>query len=242
VNVFLEAVTSPQQYAQEFVEAIPETIITTIEERQDLVELLPVAVIVPGVLVFLLLFLSSVCPAMSKCQKSGHEGSYCCTKCFIALANVVMIVAFVFYTTFLSVSIFIKYAPPSVKAPINQVSLQCDIIPAQINQLIADNENALLMLEAQGQNTTSVRTQFDEVVALAGLADTGCALILDVFTEFERLFLPSFLCCMSIIFAYIINNALCCAAGCCSKDSSAAYAAKGGSKAVQMTSVGLVGA
>jgi len=243
IRTFLDLVASPVEYAQQFANAVPPTILATIEEREDLLKLLPIAVIVPGALACVCLLIASACPFLGNCAREGHKGSYCCTKCFILLANLVMIVAFVFYAIFSGVSLFLAFAPPNIRAPIEMVTLQCDIVPAQINQMIEDGENALLNLEAAGQNTTAMRAAAADITALAVLADGGCQLVLDLFLEFERLFLPAAVACSAIVFAFFLNNFLCCAVGCCSKDTEGAG---GGGKAnkgsVQMTSIGLVGA
>lgn len=245
VRTFLEAVQNTSPFAQDYVSAIPSTVINTVQNYEDRLVLLPILVLVPGLLVAICLFLAAVCPCMTKCQRESHKGSYCCAKCFVFLANLLMLLAFVFYAIFAIIPLTLKYLPDSARAPIDQLNLQCEFIPAQIDQLITDNQGALDLLSSAGTNTDALQTELDSITELAGLASGGCAYLLDLFVEFEVLFLPAFLACCALVFAYVVNNSLCCAAGCCSKDENAANAppakkSSGGGGGVAMTSVGLV--
>ena len=94
VRTFLEAVQNTSPFAQDYVSAIPSTVINTVQNYEDRLVLLPILVLVPGLLVAICLFLAAVCPCMTKCQKESHKGSYCCAKCFVFLANLLMLLAF----------------------------------------------------------------------------------------------------------------------------------------------------
>merc|ERR1719230_804023 len=99
-----------------------------------------------------------------------------------------MLLAFVFYAIFAAVPLIIKYLPDP--SPVDQLNLQCEFIPAQIDQLITDNKGALDLLTSAGTDVTALQTELDSIRSLADLASGGCAYLLDLFVEFEVLFLP----------------------------------------------------
>jgi hypothetical protein len=216
VDIFVDIMTSEVEYIQSFTSTVPSGIIDTLQQYKDLVRLLPFAVMGPGALALVFMLVAAICPC-GKCNKGG----YCVTKCMIMLANVVLLLALIFYAIFAAVSLALKYAPPSMKEQLNTATSMCEVVPATVNQLVEDNSAALTNLQAAGANTTELDATLDMVRDLASTLDDGCENILQLFVEFNLLFLPGLMCVIAILFAMYVNNALCCAAGCCKRNARA---------------------
>jgi hypothetical protein len=197
---------------------IPDVISVTLAEQVDQFKLLPFAVMGPGVCCILFLFLASVCPLHPR------KGTYCCTKIMVLLANLFLLIAFIFYLIFASISVGIKYAPPSVQAEIRGVTGMCDNLASTLGELLGDNAMAVDTLAGMGQNTATEELLLADVATLVVTIEGGCAYVNGVFSEFENLFLPGLTCVCAVCYAMFVNNTLCCAAGCCCK------APEGGSK------------
>ena len=195
---------------QDLTSALPSAILDTISSYRDLVSLLPYAVMGPGALAIVTLLLGSFCPLLR-----SHKGSYSVTKCFLLLANLFLVLSFVFYAIFAAVSVVLKLGGPLIQTQISTITGMCDTIPPWISQLVADNQAAVNQLDAAGQDVTELQAQLDEVSNLSGLITGGCGYLNGLFDEFEKLFLPGVLCLVAIVFALFINNTLCCATGCC---------------------------
>ena len=216
VGVFLQLSISEVPFLQEFQEQLPEGVVGTIEQYKHLIPQLPVALLIPGLLAVICLLSAALCPC-GKC----HVGRYGCTKCLIMLNNLLLIISFIFYTIFAVVAIILEFAPPRIQEPVDKVKSMCQVIPAEVNQLVADNLAAIQQLSATGQDISELSDKLGTIEALAGLVDTGCDCVLGIFTEFQMLFLPGALCMIACIFAIYINNALCCSAGCCKSNQKA---------------------
>lgn len=216
VDIFIDLVDSTVDFIQDFTQQVPSNIIDTVRRYRDLVALLPFMTLGPGGLALLSMLFAALCPC-GKCNKGG----YCVTKCFIMLGNLVLLLALVFYAFFAGVSLVLKFAPPMMKDQISQATSMCEVVPPMVNQLVADNQNALDQLATTGANVTELQLVLTSVNDLAGTVDSGCDNILQLFVEFNLLFEPGVMCVVAILFAMYVNNALCCAAGCCSKNSRA---------------------
>merc|ERR1719502_1466638 len=81
-----------------------------------------------------------------------------------------------------------------------------------IKQTAADNAAALEKLKAAGQDTSSYQATMDSVNELVKTVDAGCENILQMFVEFNVLFLPGACCIVAIVFGVYVNNVLCCSA------------------------------
>jgi len=210
VQVLIEVANSNVAFISQFQAMIPPTIVQIVTQYQFLVQYLAVAIIVPGILVVILMLLAGLCPC-GKC----HPGRYGVTKCLIILTDILLIVCFVFYCIFAGLAVVIEYAPPQIASMIDQVTAMCEVMPAEINQLIADNTAAIDQLAASGQDVTELRGQLTDIEGLAATADVGCESMLQLFVEFQALFLPGVCCIVGVLFAMYVNNTLCCVAGCC---------------------------
>jgi len=192
--------------------ALPTDLINLIQGQLDILKLLPVAVMVPGIFAILFLLLASLFPLSKK-----RKGSYCCTKCMIFFGNIFLVLSLIFYSIFAGIAVILKFGGPQIDAIINQVTGMCDTIPSMIQQLLADNQETLNKLNDAGQDTSELQTTLDDVAVIGNLAVEGCGLITSLLDEAVALFLPGFLCIVAIVFAIYNNNSLCCAAGCCCK-------------------------
>merc|ERR1711988_1086459 len=110
------------------------------------------------------------------------------------LGNLVLIVALIFYSIFAGVSLTLKFAPPMVKDNLNLLTSTCELVPAMVNQLVGDNQNALDQLATTGANVTELQAVLSDVIGLASTVDDGCDNILQLFVEFNYLFEPGVLC------------------------------------------------
>merc|ERR1719473_1247948 len=72
--------------------AVPGDIVNLINTQKSMLGLLPIAVIIPGLIVILLSFSASAC-ASSKARK----GTWCCTKCAVMIANIFLLLSLILY-------------------------------------------------------------------------------------------------------------------------------------------------
>jgi len=213
VDIFQKLLQSTVSFISKFQQQVPSFVNQQVNQFKQYIPLLPIAVIVPGVLACLCLFFSGACP-MGKC----HVGRYGCTKFFIIIGNIWLIVALVFYMIFAVIALALKYAPPNILAQINSALSMCEVIPPMIKQKLGDSQSALDVLKSAGQDTSQYDKTLKDIVVLSDLADAGCENILQMFEEFNLLFLPGALCVTACFFGLYTSNALCCAAGCCFSD------------------------
>lgn len=233
VDIFLKFVNSTVPFISSFQQRIPAGISGSLKDYKHLIPLLPVAVIVPGALAFCCLFFSGACP-MGKC----NPGGYCCTKTLIFFGNLLLLLSLVFYSIFAGISLGIRYAPPQVKTGLDRITGMCEVTAPMIKQTAADNAAALEKLKAAGQDTSSYQATMDSVNELVKTVDAGCENILQMFVEFNVLFLPGACCIVAIVFGMYVNNVLCCSAGCCSANERKKQQQKqAGQKGVEFTTV-----
>ena len=192
---------------------LPTTIIDAISAQKSALSLLPVAVIVPGL--FCVIFMTMA--ALMGWSKS-RPGTYCCTKCMIMLGNLFLLLSIIFYCIFAGIAVVLLYAPEPIPSLISQVTGLCDTVPAQINQLLADNMAVLDQLKLMGQAAADLATlesQLNDVQGISDVITKGCGHMNGLFDDAFSLFAPSVTCVVAILFSIYVNNTLCCAAGCC---------------------------
>merc|ERR1711871_551378 len=95
VDTLVQLTASTVPVVQTLTAKLPSSIISTINQFKSMLNLLPVAVMVPGLLCVLFMVTASICSMSSK-----RKGSYCCTKCMIMLGNLFLLLSFIFYTIF----------------------------------------------------------------------------------------------------------------------------------------------
>lgn len=213
IQTLLDLTSSTVSAIKDLTASLPTSIISTIEQQRAQIQLLPIAVMVPGALCIIFLLLACLCP-LSK----GHKGSYCWSKCFIMLANVFLLVSFIFYIIFVAIAAVIQFGPPQIKDQLRQITGLCDTVPPAMQQLVADNKAGLDLLVAAGQPESSLanlRTVLDDVESLTTSIAKGCTHLNQLFVDVFNLFLPGLMCIVAIVFAMFVNNTLCCAEGCC---------------------------
>merc|ERR1719231_571620 len=188
-------------------------------------------------------FVNSTVPFISSFQQripAGISGSLKDYKHLIPLLPVAVIVpgALAFYSLFAGISLGIRYAPPQVKTGLDRITGMCEVTAPMIKQTAADNAAALEKLKAAGQDTSSYQATMDSVNELVKTVDAGCENILQMFVEFNVLFLPGACCIVAIVFGMYVNNVLCCSAGCCSANERKKQQQKqAGQKGVEFTTV-----
>jgi len=214
IDVVLDLRNSPYDAVRDLYASIPADALDQLEDNKDQAQHLKFAVLGPGILAIVFLFLAGTCPC-----SSTRKGSYCCTKLFIILADLFLILALVFYAIFAGFAVVIKYAPPAIEEEINEILGLCDTVPAQVQQLVTDNQQALITLQATpGQDPGTIndlQAELNDLATLSDLIGLACNHLDNFFVEMVDLFLPGLLCVVAIAFAMFCNNTLCCAAGCC---------------------------
>merc|ERR1711988_55286 len=160
-----------------------------------------------------------------------------CTKCFIMISHIFLLLSFVFYIIFAAFALAIKFAPPALKTPLNLIDATCLAMPAVLKQSLVDNKEALDKLTLAGQNTTEAQDLYDAGSAIVSIIDRGCGYVMSFIDEMIALFLPGLLCVVAIAFAMFVNQTLCCAAGCCSSKSVKAKAVESSSSSASASSV-----
>jgi hypothetical protein len=206
VTLFTEAQNS--SFLDDFTQNVPSEIIDLLQEQIDLLRLIPIAVVVPGLLAAIFMLLASACGA-----SSARKGTYCCTKCSIVLSWLCSFLAFAFYTIFAAFAVVLAYAPPVLKENINMIGGMCVSIPANLRQTVEDN--TLMISHLSPTDQAAYQPTIETIGAIAVGVEDGCGFLLDFFDAMNGLFLPGLLCVVSIIFAYFTSCTLCCATGCC---------------------------
>jgi len=188
---------------------IPNSIVSVLQQQISLLQLLPVAVVVPGVLAALCLLLGGLCAA-----SPFRKGTYCCSKLVMFLATLFLLLCFVFYIIFIAIGLALTFAPPVIQQPINMIQGMCVTVPAQLNQVVGDSMATIDRLGSAGGDLTSVRDQLTNLSTMVGAIDSACDNINAIFAGIFGVFLPGLVCVVAIVFAMWVNEMLCCAAGC----------------------------
>ena len=212
IDALLELQDSTVSAVRDFFADLPQSAVNQIERNRSRAELLRVAALAPGASACAVLLLMAACSCSSR-----RQGSYCCTKFLALCANLLLVISAAFYVIFAVFAVVVRYAPEDLDRQIRDIRSTCVVIPATVNQLFADNRQALATLAASGQNVTELLAEIDELSGLRATLDRACELLDGFFAEMEELFAPGIICCVAIVFAMLANNAVCCAAGCCGR-------------------------
>ena len=196
--------------ASDFLNAIPTGAANSVLDQRSLLAYFRFAVIGPGLLCVFFLLFAALCPCIPR-----KPGSFCCTKLFILLSYVFLLVALIFYIIFTVIPLGLKYAPEEVQEQIRSITSICVATPLGIEQLITDNTLAVEQLTDAGLDTSSFTDLLSALTSLSGSLTGVCGFTLDALDALNGLFLPGTVCFVSIGFAMYINMSLCCAAGCC---------------------------
>jgi len=168
---------------------------------------------VPGLLAVVCVFFVGACP-LGKC----HQGKYGCTKCFVLLSFVLLLLALIFYCIFMGIALVLEFAPPEVQKQINYITKTCEVLPAQMTQLVTDNQIVVGQLKKVGQDVSALEKTLNDVSDLVEILDGGCGNLLKMFQALVDLFVPAFLCVIFILYGFYTTQAFCCAAGGCCED------------------------
>jgi len=199
-------------FIQSLYNQLPSEIINQIIANKEQLNLLPAGVGAPGWLAGAFALLAAV---TSQCR--GHKGSYCCSKVWMVLTYVFLLLSFIFYIIFAAFAIVVRLAPPIVQAQLAQITGLCETVPMTVSQLVSDGQLAVDQLRAANQNVTTLQTTLDDFSFLATTVDGGCTYLISFIDELTGLFLPGLMCIVAIVFTWFVNTTYCCAAGCCCK-------------------------
>ena len=230
IDIFIEFANSTIDAVADMRARIPPDIINALEEWRPQLALLPIAVLVPGLLAAASLGFGAACPVAP-----GHKGSYCLTKFMIVIADIWLVVSFLFYVTFCAFAIAMLVVPV-LEEQISQIRGICEVVPATVAQLVSDNQAAVDKLVAAGQTGADMNTlqdQLDQVTQLSLLLRRGCSHLNNFILQMIEIFLPGLLCVVAVAFAMFVNKTLCCAAGCCRAPPTSTHQAGRHAKAVK---------
>jgi len=176
------------------------------------IQLLPVASIVPGILVSIDLIVVSLCGCMKK------SGGYCCAKFFIVLGYIFLIVATGLYMACVVIA-GVMYVPQT-QAVLRQYLAMCDTGVPQLGQIVADAQSAFALATAAGQASAVSEAQ-DMVTqgeSAYNLLNTVCDNVTGadgLLTSIENMLTPAILCFSGCLFSLYNTFSICCAMGCC---------------------------
>jgi len=213
IEAFLGIVNSNVSFVKSFSGMIPPDIPALLDAQKANVALIPVATMVPGLLAVVCVFFVGACP-MGKC----HQGKYGCTKCFVLLSFVLLLLALIFYCIFMGIALVLEFAPPAVQDQINSITKTCEVLPAQLTQLVTDNSITVGQLKKAGQDVSELEKTLNEIGELVEILDGGCGNLLKMFQALVDLFVPAFFCVICILYAFYTTQSFCCAAGGCCED------------------------
>jgi len=205
VQTFNELVTSDQSFVRQMAESIPPAVITALDENVEQISNLPLAVIIPGLLSAVLLLIGGSCSLLP-----ANKGSYCWSKLFMILADLFLLLSFVFYMIFAVIAVVLTFRPE-----VDVARGMCISVPATTTQLVVDNRAALNQLRDAGQDVSEIETQLNEIEELVSLVNSGCVHFDGFIEETFRVFLPAAICLIAVMYSLFVNRTLCCAAGCC---------------------------
>jgi hypothetical protein len=217
----VEAATNGNSFLSGFTDVIPGFVVDVLRDQIDQLQLIPVAVMVPGLLAAIWLLFAAI--GSSVMCKNKRKGSYCFTKCFVLLSWVFLLLAFVFYLIFAAFALVVSFAAsfaPVIDEQLSSIQVLCVAKPAELAQLVQDNQAVVDRLDAAGQDVASLQSTLTDVQFISQKLTTGCTLIQDFIQDLMNLFVPGLMCVVAIIFSYFNGCALCCSAGCCKSPSS----------------------
>ena len=228
IDAIIAFATSTSTIVSGIAAALPSSIIQLLQDQRSIVALLPFAVMGPGALCIVFLLLAFILSC-----SSGHKGSYCFSKCCIMLANIFLLLSFIFYIIFVALALALELSPPSIKLQIKSATSICDTLPPTINQVLADAQGTLSLMQSAGATVPAdLQSTLTDVQAISTIITTGCGHVSQLFVDIYNLFLPGLTCVVAILFAMFVNNTLCCAEGCCKAPPKAGTSSKG---VVEMT-------
>jgi len=168
--------------------------------------LLDLAVILPGVLAAVVLMIASLCA----CKTSG---TMCCSKFFLGLGYILLLLCVAFYVIFAALAIVINL--DIVQQQVKIFTSVCETSMPPLNQKLTDIRSVLARAEAQGMNVTEYESMIALYEPAAFTFNAMCSCIDELLSSFTSLFLPGMLTTCAIIYLYVATITMCCSAKCC---------------------------
>jgi hypothetical protein len=197
-----------------------------LESGMGMLNLLPIAVIVPGLLATFMILLSSLCGFAT----SGK--SYCCAKFPICFSYLILLLCLIFYfiLTGVSVALFL----PIAQEQLRQATSVCDSMIPMLSNLLVQVEDALGTAKKAGldlskdPDLSSMADMVDNLPAAIGLIITLCeAFSKDLISAIEGLLGPCVIGIVATLWAWFNSFGLCCSEGCCGTPSQDGKKSKG---------------
>jgi len=184
---------------------LPVDVIVLVQEN---LSLLPIAAIIPGVLVFVFLFIVILCSVM-RSNKSAYS-----PKCLICLTSLLILLAIAVYAVLATLGFVVtspEFAP--LMEPVTDV---CENLVPEINATVTEGLSALEQAEEFGwANLTDVEDQLTAAKTGMSAIDQACLCIPAVLAGLVNLSQPAVAAVIMLVLAYVTSCGLCCKLGCC---------------------------
>jgi hypothetical protein len=187
-------------------------ILDLIEPYRQYLVLLSVAVVVPGVLAALFMFLSSLCACGHHCCDNRLAG---CSKFFLMITYIFIILSFVIGVVATALAPLIQVFG---KEMITTVTAICETTRPVLEQTLYDSRTAMSNAMAAGADPASVTDLntlllgAEEPVEMFGIA---CVCLVEFFNTAVDLFSPGICNILASIFALYASYFSCWTTGCC---------------------------
>lgn len=182
---------------------IPEAITDALESHIDSVS---IAAILPAAFAAALVLLASLCGLR-------NAGSFKCAKCMIVIAEIFLILSFIFYFVIFFLSLI---------SDTDQVTEQTDEFTSTCTETLPDLQDelvnaqaTLISAQAMGADTSMEQADVDHATDALEMFDTMCGCLLSIIPDVQELQTPALLCAVVSLLEFIFINCLCCSAGCC---------------------------
>lgn len=185
-----------------------------LESGMGMLNLLPIAVIVPGLLATFMILLSSLCGFAT----SGK--SYCCAKFPICFSYLILLLCLIFYfiLTGVSVALFL----PVAQEQLRKATSVCDSMIPMLSNLLVQVEDALGTAKKAGLDISTdptmapMASMVDNLPEAIALIITLCeAFSKDLISAIEGLLGPCVIGIVATLWAWFNSFGLCCSEGCC---------------------------
>ena len=184
-----------------------------IDQVQSQIDLLGIAVILPGVVSGVLLIIIAICGFAKK------KGGFCGAKCVIMLSYIFLLLSFITYIVCMAMAVVMFV--PTTQEMLRQYLVICDTTVPVLAQTLADAQDSLDQLSTASLPVTDAQAAVDEGTEAVALMRGLCDGIFAMIAAIEGLLGPSVLAFSMVIAAFWTDFGTCCAMGCCKSPHSA---------------------
>ena len=185
----------------------------TIDMVSAQLDLLGIAVILPGVVSAVLLIIIAICGFAKK------KGGFCGAKCLIMLSYIFLLLSFITYIVCMAMAVVMFV--PATQEMLRQYLVICDTTVPVLAQTLADAQDSLDQLSTASLPVTDAQAAVDEGTEAVALMRGLCDGIFAMIAAIEGLLGPSVLAFSMVIAAFWTDFGTCCAMGCCKSPHSA---------------------